>query len=147
MDSRDLIEKLKDQNTWRLLGLGVITYGIYFAYYIKRQTDKINIHLDEDTAISNGFISSIFVMSILSAALSILYVMVPYGHPVLAVSDVVDRISTIMWLVWGFKARNRVHAVCSFNKDNKSWFHGFWTFLFTPLYFNYKVNQLNEYSV
>ena len=147
MDSRDLIEKLKDQNTWRLLGLGVITYGVYFAYYIKRQTDKINTHLDEDTAISNGLISSIFVVSYLSAALLIPYVILPDDHPVTAISSIVDIIGSVMLLVWGFKARNRVNAVCSFNKDNKSWFHGFWTFVATPLYFNYKVNQLNEYSV
>ena len=147
MDSRDLIEKLKEQNTWRLLGLGIITYGVYFAYYIKRQTDKINTHLDEDTAISHGFIGSIFVMFYLSAALLIAYIIVPYGHPVEAVSDFADIICGIMLLVWGFKARNRVNAVCSFNSNIKRWFHGFWTFLFTPLYFNYKVNQLNENSV
>lgn len=147
MENRELIEKLKDQSTWRLLGLGIITYGVYFAYYIRRQTDKINTHLDGNTAISNGFVNSILVMSYISAALLIPYVIVPYDHPVETVSELADRIWVIMVLVWGFKARNRVNTICSFDRYSPIWFHGFWTFLFTPLYFNYKVNKLNEYSV
>ena len=144
MDSRDLIEKLKDQNTWRLLGLGIITYGVYFAHYIKKQTDKINVHLDKDTAISNGFVSSFFVMSYISAVLIVPYFIVDSGHPIETVSDITDSIWTIMLIVWSFKARNRVNTICSFNRESGNWLHGFWTFLFTPLYFNYKVNQLSE---
>ena len=145
MESRELIEKLKDQSTWKLLGLGIITYGVYFAYYVRRQTDKINSYIDGQAAISNGFIISFFVMSYLSAALFIAYILVPYGHPVETVSDFSDWIWVIMLLVWGFKARNRINSICRFDRSSSSWFHGFWTFLFTPFYFNYKVNQLNEY--
>ncbi len=144
MTNRSLIEKLKEQGTWRLLGLGIITNGVYFAFYIKRQTDKINSHLNEDTAISTGFITSIFVMSFLSTALLIPYFIVDEGHPIEKISELVDRVWEIMLIVWGFKARNRVNSLCSFNSEEQNWFHGLWTFLFTPLYFNYKVNKLNK---
>jgi hypothetical protein len=144
MTNRDLIKGLKDQSTWSLLGLGIITYGVYFAFYIKRQTDKINVHLNQESAISNGFITSIFVMSILSAALFIPYLLVDSGHPIKRISDFVDRVWNVMLVVWGFKARNRMNSLCSFNNDNRNWFHGLWTFFSTPLYFNYKINRLNE---
>lgn len=146
MEDRELIEKLKDQSTWRLFGLGFITYGVYFAYYVRRQTDKINAHLDGQAAISDGFVSSFFVMSYLSAALLVAYIFVPYGNPIETASDFADWIWVVMLLVWGFKARNRVNSVCRFDPSSPNWFQGVWTFLLTPLYFNYKVNQLNERS-
>ena len=33
------------------------------------------------------------------------------------------------------------------SKDDKEWFHGLWTFLFSPMYSNYKVNQIGEQNV
>jgi len=144
MSNRELIEKLKDQTTWRLVGLGIITYGIYLAFYVKRQTGKINIHLSKDAAISNKFIVSIFVMSFLSAALLIPYILVESGNPIEKISNLIDGLCGIMLVVWSFKARNRVNSLCSFNTESEGWFHGLWTFLFGPLYFNYKVNRLNE---
>lgn len=144
MESHKLIRNLKEQTTWRLLGIGIITYGVYFAYYIRRQTGKINSHLGKESAISNGFINSIIVMSYISAALLVPYMIVDYGHPIEKISDYTDRIWGIMLIVWGFKARNRVNILLSANSESDHWFHGLWTFLFTPLYFNYKVNQLND---
>lgn len=144
MENRELIQKLKDQSTWRLLGLGIITYGVYYAHYIKWQTDKINSRLDKDTAISSAFITSLFIISYISAALFIPYIIVDEGHPVELISSAADLLWAIMFIVWGFKVRNRVNSLCSLQRGTNKWFHGFWTFLFTPLYFNYKVNQLNE---
>lgn len=142
MENPDLIVKLKEQSTWRLLGLGIVTYGIYFAHYINKQTNKINGHLNTDKAISNGFIIAFFVMTYLSAALFIAYLVVDYGYPIEIIANVADSICGVMLIVWGFKARNRVNSLCSSNSESKYWFHGLWTFLFSPLYFNYKVNWL-----
>lgn len=143
MNNHDLIRNLKDQSTWRLLGLGLITYGVYFAYYVKKQTGKINGRLDKDAAISDGFVNSFFIMSYVSAALFIPYLFVDDGHPIESIGSIADTISGILLVVWGFKARNRVNNLCSLDKKSGSWFHGVWTFLFTPLYFNYKINRLS----
>lgn len=143
MKNQDLIENLKDQSTWRLFGLGIITYGIYFAHYIRKQSDKINSRLDKDMAISAGFVNFILVMCYLSAALFIPYLFVDDGHPIERIGNAADNVSAVLLVVWGFKARNRVNTLCSFDNKSGNWFHGFWTFLFTPLYFNYKVNRLS----
>jgi len=143
MENKELIEKLKNQSTWKLLGLGVVTFGVYFAHYIKKQTDIINEHLHIDLQISKGFIISIMILSYASVALFIAYLIVDYGHPIEKVSHITDKVWAIMLVVWGFKARNRVNSHCFLISNRKNWFHGLWTFFFTPLYFNYKVNQLN----
>lgn len=141
------IEKFKDQSTWRLVGLGIITYGVYFAHYIKRQTDKINGVVDKQERISAGFIYAIIAISYISLILFFAYLAVDDGHPVERASTIFDRACGIMILVWGFKARNRLNSVYEITTENEEWFNGFWTFLFSPLYFNYKINRICEDSV
>ena len=140
----DLIRNLKSQSTWRLLGLGLITYGVYYAHYIAKQTRIINLQLDEKSQISSDFIISILVLSYLSLALFFGYLLVDEGHPVAVISNVADRLWMLLILIWGFYARNRMNTLNSASSDGPSWFHGLWTFLFSPLYFNYKINVLNS---
>lgn len=147
MNKLNLIENLRDQSTWRLLGLGLITYGVYFAYYIQKQSKEINAAINSDENIPSGFINSILAMSYVSLALFIAYMFVEEGHPIEGISSSVDMIVSIMLIVWGFKARNRVNACCELNTESSVWFHGLWTFLFSPLYFNYKVNCILEENV
>lgn len=66
------------------------------------------------------------------------------GHPVEKVSNLADMICGISIIVWGFKARNRMNQILDSAENDSKWFHGLWTFLFSPLYFNFKINQLNE---
>ena len=147
MKDENLIEQLKDQSTWRLLVLGIVTGGIYFAHYIKRQTARINNRLEGDAVISGGFIDAIIVLSYLSVALAILNCVPDEEvHATRQLSSLADQSWGILLIIWGFKARNRLNALYAFGKDDEGWFHGLWTFLFTPLYFNYKVNLLNEDS-
>ena len=140
----DLIRNLKSQSTWRLLGLGIITYGVYYAHYVARQTRIINLQLDAKSQIPPGFVTSILILSYLSLALFFGYLVVDEGHPVAIFSNFADRLWILLILIWGFYARNRLNTLNSANSDNPSWFHGLWTFLFSPLYFNYKINVLNS---
>lgn len=143
MKDDNLIEQLQDQSTWRLLGLGIVTGGIYWAHYIKKQTARLNARLAGEAVISAGFIHAILVLSYLSVALAIPYVLTGDGQAVNLVSNLADLASSGLLIVWGFKARNRVNTLSAFRKGDDGWFHGLWTLLLTPLYFNYKVNQLN----
>ena len=141
---KQLLNQLKSQSTWRLLGLSIITFFVYPAHYISRQTKILNEYCDPKNQISNGLVSFIFIFAYLSLALFVPYILVEEGHPIEVISDVVDSISGISFIVWGFKARNRINRVLNLERNDKEWFHGFWTFLFSPLYFNFKVNQINE---
>ncbi len=147
MNNQSLIENLRHQSTWKLLGLGFITYGVYFVYYIQRQSKEINAAISNNDKISSGFVNSMFIMSYASLALLIACMFVDEGHPIKGISGLVDMIVGIMLIVWGFKARNRVNTCCDLNSESDVWLHGFWTFIFTPLYFNYKVNCILEGNV
>ena len=84
------------------------------------------------------------VISYLSLALLVPYLFVEETHPIVAFTDLVDFVSGVTFIVWGFKARNRMNVILSSGKTDNEWFHGFWTLLFTPFYFNFKVNKLDE---
>ena len=134
------IQQFKDQGTFKLVGLGIITYGVYLAYYIKKQTARINEIIGEEERISKGFVDSIIAMSYISLILFFAYLEVDDGHPVEIVSDIFERVLAIMLIIWGFKARNRINSAYEITTEDHEWFHGFWTFVFSPMYFNYKIN-------
>ena len=139
-----IISKLKWGSTWKLLGLGVITYAVYLTHYARKQTLVINEFCPEDRKIGKAFIVALFVVTYLSLALLPVYILVPEGHPLEKVSEVVDRINMIFLLVWAFKARNRLNAILKAHHGSDLWFGGVPTFFLTELYINYKINVLSE---
>lgn len=138
------ITTFREQSTWRLLGLGIITYGVYLAHYIKRQTRRINDEVGEELRLPEGLANFILVISYTSLAFFFMYMTVDEQHPLAQLSNLVDLVSSISLVVWGFMARNRLNRHYGFERGSRAWFHALWTFLFTPLYFNYKVNCLCE---
>ena len=139
-----IIPELKYGSTWKLFALGFITYGVYLAHYIKKKTSVINDHYEGNDKISDSFVNFVIVINYISLALFFPYLFVEETHPIAVLSGLIDLICGIAFIVWGFKARNRMNEILSAQKNQNVWFHGLWTFLFTPLYFNFKVNKLNE---
>jgi len=140
----DLIRDLRSQSTWRLFGLAVVTYGVYYAHYIVRQTRVLNERLPDDGKISPAFASSILTLAYLTLGLFIGYLFVEEDHPIAVAGNVLDRVWMLLILVWGFYARNRMNTLTSSQRGELTWFSGLWTLLFTPLYFNYKINVLSS---
>lgn len=138
------IINFRQQSTWRLFGLGVITYGVYLAHYIKEQTGQFNKQMPPESVIPEGFANFILTVSYLSLALFFVYMTVDEQHPLAQLSNLVDLLSSISMIVWGFMASRRMNTRYGFERDSKHYFHWLWTFLFTPLYFNYKINCLCE---
>jgi len=141
-----VIDDFKNQSTWMLVFLSIITLGIYLAHYMKRQTKVFNKHLDPSDQISEGFLNSIILLYYLSAFLLIPFFFLENGETIGNVSDLVDRIANIVSLVWAFKAKNRMVSILSAKAKEPNWFHGLWTFLFQAFYFNYKINKIKKSS-
>ena len=144
MERDEILRALKRESTLRLFFLGVITLGIYIAHYIKRQTAIVNQYLDKEKQISEGLVWTILILTYVSAILFVPYMFVEEGHPIAIISNLAGKILVVLDLVWAFKARNRMNMLLSATKGSEFWFHGLWTFLFTALYFNYKINMLSE---
>ena len=59
-------------------------------------------------------------------------------------TEIVERISRILILVWGFKFGNRMNRLLDASKSSDKWFHGLPIFFLSPLYHNYKINSLAQ---
>lgn len=143
MDTNRFSE-LRSQSTWRLLLLAVITLGVYSAHYIKAQTVKVDSLNSGKEPIGSAFAQLILGLSYISLITLGLYLISPDNLALELVDSLLGLFVAILQIVWGFKVRNRVNAAFALEKGTAYWFHGFWTFLFTPLYFNYKVNTVCE---
>ncbi len=143
MDRDEILSTFRRESTLRLFFFGVITLGIYVAHYVKRQTTCINQYLKEETRISEVLVSAILILSYTTAFLVIPYILLKEGNPIETISNLLDTILGILLLIWAFKARNRMNILLSAKKGDEIWFHGLWTFLFTVLYFNFKIIKDN----
>lgn len=139
-----LVLELKKEPTWKLTVLSMITLGIYMAHYIKSRTEIINEKLDKEHKIPARLVQFILFMAYFSTVMIIPYMMVPEGHPFEKVSDALDLTFTISVLAWAFMMRSKLNNLLAAQKGSKEWVHGFWTFFFSGLYINYKINKLSE---
>jgi hypothetical protein len=145
MDRIVLVNQLKSQSTWRLFFLSLVTFGIYMAYYMKRQTKNINQHLDKERQISGALVTSMLIVSYVAVILAIIGTFVDYMYTINAIGFILDNVYGVLALVWAFKARNRMNTLIAATKDHADWFDIIWTLLFLAVYFNFKINKLNEY--
>lgn len=148
-----LIEKFKYGSTLKLIFFGVITLGIYFAYYIKRQTAVINDHIEENEKISNLLVNLIIVVSYINTLLVVApFVIVVTGgyltdsYPITLItnSGIFDIIYSVSYIMWGVKAKNRMNKLLSAEKGSDYWFSTLWSVVFTSFYFNFKINKLSK---
>jgi len=68
-EAKNLLPELRSQGTGRLMALSALTFGIYAAHYIKRQTAILNRHISEDQKISNLLVWIVLISSYLHVGL------------------------------------------------------------------------------
>ncbi len=142
MDRKEIITLMKSQSTWRLYFFSMFSLGIYTAYYIQQQSQKL-AQIPDMPLISSNFLNSTIAAYGLSAALTVASFFVPPEHTLNLTSTVFALISNVMALLWAFQMRQRLNTRLELSPKYSDWFHGGWTFLFTALYINYKINQLH----
>jgi hypothetical protein len=136
--------QLKRESTLQLLGLSLVTLGIYPAYYVKIQTQKIDGFAHAMTQIGRALPDLLLWFSCLSAVLLIATWGQPENIYLQLVSSVLNLTINIMYVVWAYKARNRVNAAFNSKEGDSTWFSGVWTLFLAVIYFNFKVNSINE---
>lgn len=139
MNKYKIYKELVNQNTWILLVFSIITLGIYTAYYIFKQTNKINKYLDTDEKLSNSLVSFLILSSLVSA-FSYFFGIVLATNLFDDIECIFSYIFVILTITWGLKVRNVMNKLMNYYKDDNECFSILWTVLFTPYYFNYKIN-------
>jgi hypothetical protein len=70
-----VVRDLREQSTWSLLGLSIITYGAYTAFYTRRQTLKLNQHLPIGEQIPWLLPNAVVALNLLSLAFFVPYLL------------------------------------------------------------------------
>ena len=141
------IRQFREQGTLRLFLLSVLTVGVYLAHYIKRQTFRINRLVDKEKAISNALVYLIFIVSYGSLLALIGSFFLGKGHPLESLSNWLYLFSTVMLIIWTFKAGARLNAHYEIDSGDIISFDRCWMFAFDVFYFNYNVNMICRYGI
>ncbi|MDP7143230.1 MAG: DUF4234 domain-containing protein [Alphaproteobacteria bacterium] len=142
--TRDIIGALKWKTTWLLFLLYAVTYGIYGAYYAAKKTRVINSYLEDKDHISEKLTQFLIIGAYMALFLAIGCSLDKDNTSLDNLSSAVNAVWGISMIVWGFMVRTRMNYLLSADKGEAKYFSKLWTFLFTPFYLNYKVNQLQE---
>src|SRR5882724_1172983 len=122
-----IIAALPTKKTWHFVALSFLTYFVYPAHYVKALSARLNEQTSEVPKVSGALVWAIMISSYLSLALFFGFLAVEDDHPVVTVSALADRLCGILFLVWAFSARARIHALLKSSKGSSHWFHGFRT--------------------
>lgn len=124
--------------TWAVLGLCIITLGIYSLYWLYDRTKKLNALTDRK--IGNNFILVTSVLYIASTVISFLPMFGVLSSTLLMVSPILSIVVMVLFYVWIYKFRNRLNEITN-SAGRKTWVGPIITFFFTIFYLNYKINQ------
>jgi hypothetical protein len=141
---KNLFESLCVIGTFRLVFLSVITLSIYPAYYIKKQTEKINYYLDERLKIPLWLV---FLIFFLAYFLAVIFLAEKFNTEVVLYPFLKKLLEFSLWLSfvsWAYIFTNRLHALFKTKNDSGEWFTGILIFVFNIYYLNYKICSINE---
>ena len=135
------INELKDQintKTLNLFLLTLVTAGIYPCMWLFRNHKIIDKVTSVQTA-SDNFVIWIAVSAGLGVYLS------GIDDPgILLLSSILSLTTSILYLVWAFKARSALQEYAQNVHQINLKMNGFYTFLFGLYYINYCINDLPE---
>lgn len=124
--------------TWGVVGLCIITLGIYSLYWLYSRTNQINNLTDNK--IGKTFVLVTTVLYLASTVISYLPFVGVINTTLLMASPFVSFAAMVLYVVWAFKIRNRLNQVTN-SAGQITWCGPILTFFFTIFYLNYKINQ------
>ncbi|WP_019605068.1 DUF4234 domain-containing protein [Teredinibacter turnerae] len=120
---------------WAVFGLGLITLGIYSFYWLFSRTRQINPVIENP--ISPLFMGATLGLYIVGFASNI-----PLNNPIVTmVLSFLSVAGSIMFVVWAFRLRSRIHQVANISASDPSRINPVLTFFFSVIYLQYKINQ------
>lgn len=138
------IKAFKRFTTWGVLGLAIITLGIYGYYWMFSRTKVLNSLIPENP-VASWIVPAVLITGLINVVLSILPLAVPSVAADLAIISLpLSIIGMVLALVWAFKFRNRLNIISGSSKGNVFWLGPILTFFFNLYYFQYKINQMHD---
>ena len=139
----DKVKQLPRFTTWAVVGLTIITLGIYAFYWLFSRTKMLNKLLPE-----NKIAGWLPITTLLLYIVNLLSSYAPLGitNPdIVLITSVVSMVTRILYLIfliiWIYAFRNRLNQLSGSSKGDLFWLGGILTFFINVYYFQYKLNN------
>jgi len=141
------IKAFKRFTTWGVIGLAIITLGIYGYYWMYSRTKILNTLIPENK-IAGWLVPAIIGIGIINLIFSFLPMAVSpeIVQAISLISIVFSLIGFVLVITWAFKFRNRLNIISGSTKGSPFWLGPILTFFFQLYYFQYKINQMHDAS-
>lgn len=138
-EGKRLSEVFQRFSAWSVLGLSIVTLGVYSIFWLYNRSKSINSV--SENPIGSTFIVISMVLLVVSCFDTVSGFILPGAPTLLLILSVISFIGTVMSIVWVFKIRNRIHLYTGSEKGDSAWAGPIMTFFFNILYLQYKINQ------
>ena len=140
------VKAFKRFTTWGVLGLAIITLGIYGYYWMFTRTKTLNALIPENK-LASWLVPAVIGLGIVNIVLSLLPLVSPDLAATLSlISLPFSIIGFVLVLMWAFGFRSRLNTISGSTKGNVFWLGPILTFFFQLYYFQYKINQMHDAS-
>jgi len=140
----EIIKSLPRFTTWAVVGLSIITMGVYSIYWLYNRTKKLNAGLPDDKKISKGIVIGALISYIIYMIFSIV---APMVMPELAaIGGLFAILYFVLFIIWIYKFRGAINTLIATRDRKKGWIGPILTFFINIYYFQYKINQIHDNS-
>lgn len=133
--------QLKKLSVWLMIGLTIVTLGLYLPYWMYTRTKMFNEVIgDEDvnqifTTFAVGFFLLTYGFDVSESFLDI-------PSNAAGIFKVLGLASNICVLVWALMFRSALNGYTRAKPRDELWSNGFFTWIFQSFYHQYKINQI-----
>jgi hypothetical protein len=128
-------------STWGVVGLSIVTLSLYFPYWMLTRTAILNRLLPQQ-AVSGAFMGLATALYVANMGMGVVDSIYGDSDGVASVYVILNLVSTVVFLVWVFKFRNRIVELAHAIPGKRGWLGRVMTFFFQVFYFQYKLNEL-----
>lgn len=130
-------------STWYVVGLTIVTLGIYLLFLAYRRTRQLNALLPPERTIGMGFMVITLGLMVSAFPLAVAIELYPRAEALLLVDALANLAGGVLMLIWAFRFRERLRQHVNA--------HGVFprigsilTFFLQFIYLQYKINQLKD---
>jgi hypothetical protein len=136
------LQALPRVSVWAVLGLSIISLGLYYTYWLFTRTQIINRVIDRP--IPMILVHTVLGLLMLNLILSFVSGYNPDNEQYQQLARISGLVYSLFNLFWVFTLRQRLHKMTQAGERSLFWINGIWTFLFQVLYLQFKINEYIE---
>lgn len=132
------ILQLERFSAWGVFGLSIITFGIYFVYWLYTRTPKAN-ELSQENKLSMNILYAYLALYVASFVTS--FTATDDNTTLVMINFVLSMVNFILYILVVFGLRKVLSEVINKGSTEEIKLGGVLTFFFSVIYFQYKINE------